>query len=196
MINFRYYKGTGTSYETIELDLHIGGKYITTVSVDVILLTGGIRTFPCGNGDDYRFNDEMYIELLKFLKEERKKITDSYPVKTFEGWHESGLHDYDDYCFPGDKVDNETVEYFINCLPPTTYKSGYVQIGDPYSCEQDENGELRYTYSTFSIINSEKDSEGNPLWLYNGICFENGTVNVINDISRIDSLLEKAIKTA
>lgn len=93
--------------------------------------------------------------------------------KPLKGWHEfserTGKHNYYDYAKPGDRVDEETYNYFLNILPPATMKQGYFQVGEPYSHEIDENGRCRATWATFI-------QEGDTYY-YLGHCFAGETVH-------------------
>lgn len=121
MAEYTYHRGSQNSREAVEFDITRRGQYITTCVVDVDLLICGIKAFPCGNGDDVKLTPEQQLAILETVQQERKRITDSYPVKTYEGWHESGLPTFEDYCFPGDTVDEAMVEYFVNSVPPRSY---------------------------------------------------------------------------
>lgn len=84
--NMVYYRGGKGNPENISIDIMTSrGGYITTCAINVQLLTAGVRTFPCGNGDDYRLSPELYLEALEYLQEQRRLIKDRYPVKTYEG---------------------------------------------------------------------------------------------------------------
>ncbi len=73
-------------------------------------------------------------------------------VKTFDGWHKyaekTGKHSYEDYAQPGDKIDRETYDYFMNCLPPATMGYGYFQMGEEHDYRE-VDGKMRATYMTF-----------------------------------------------
>ena len=73
-------------------------------------------------------------------------------VKTFDGWHKyaekTGKHNYEDYAQPGDKIDRETYDYFLNCLPPATMGYGYFQMGEEHDYRE-VDGKMRATYMTF-----------------------------------------------
>ena len=45
-------------------------------------------------------------------------------------WSAAG--DFEKAAKPGDLVDEEIVEEFVNCLPPTTLRGDLVQAGEPY----------------------------------------------------------------
>lgn len=54
-------------------------------------------------------------------------------LKTIEGWHKSGCNSWDEYCKPGDMVDQGVADYFLGILPPRTMTRNYFQVGEPYS---------------------------------------------------------------
>ena len=87
--------------------------------------------------------------------------------KTFDGWHKfaerTGKANYHEYAKPGDIVDRETYNYFLEILPPVTMERGYFQVGEPYSTEQAENGIWKETWATFA-----KDGDK---YYYLGHCF-------------------------
>jgi len=87
-------------------------------------------------------------------------MKNSEKIKTYKEW-EGSLYDY---LKVGDIVDDEMVDYFINVLPPVTFKSYLVQMGEPYS---HVNGKA--TYSTLY-----KSTEG---WTYMGNCHRGETVS-------------------
>lgn len=179
----RYYRATPINNEVIELDLKKGGSYYTTCVVNTQLLTAGITTYPCGNGDDYRVDR---LELLHYLREERRRLAGKHPVKTFAGWEHTGL-DFEYYCSPGDKVDDELVEYFANIVPPVIYSSKYVQAGEPQDCvpvSKDKPTECQNTYATFAWNGSS--------WVYLGECFKGGREHRSNIAgTRLDEIIRK-----
>lgn len=177
MDNLKYYRGSQDSFEAVEFDVTKdgGSLYVTTCVINVCLLLAGVTAFPCGNGDDIKLTPEQRLELLEFLLAERKKITGPETVKSLDGWHKSGLHSWEEYCKPGELVMEDIVDQFVNSVPPTTLRSGYVQAGEAYDCQPDGDGVWRDTYTTFTYHG--KDGAGRSLWLYNGHCFKNGTDN-------------------
>ena len=51
-------------------------------------------------------------------------------VKTMAGWEEFAIshpakNNWDDYCHPGDSIDQEAYDYFLNILPPITLHDSY-----------------------------------------------------------------------
>lgn len=175
--NLKYYRGGRDRFEMVEFDVIKGGEYLTTCVVNVQMLLAGVKVFPCGNGDDLGLIPETCLEVLEFLKDERRKITDGEDIKSLDGWHKSGLHSWEDYCRPGELVTEDIVDHFVNSVPPTTLRSGYVQAGEAYDCQPDGDGIWRDTYTTFTYHG--KDGAGRSLWLHNGCCFKNGTDNKV-----------------
>ena len=54
----------------------------------------------------------------------------------------SAVGDFEKAAKPGDLVDEEIVEEFVNCLPPTTLRGDLVQAGEPYSHQYDPEADL------------------------------------------------------
>lgn len=189
MTRYRYIRGSRDSYEAVEFDITRRGRYITTCVVNVYLLLCGVKAFPCGNGDDEKLTAQQQLEILELVQEERKKITASYPVKTYKGWHESGLPTFEDYCFPGDTVDEAMVEYFVNVVPPVLALSFCTQAGEPFSHEGDERGAYRPTYTTFHDL-------GGGRWQFDGYCFYKENTNRYVRKSRLEERIEEARREA
>lgn len=190
MTQYRYIRGSRDSRETVEFDLHRRGRYVTTVVVDVDMLICGIKTFPCSNGNSFKLTRELRMEVLEHVKRERKTITDRYPVKTRKGWEESGLRAFEDYCFPGDKVDEEMVEYFVDSVPPTLLRSSCTQAGEAHNDELDERtGKHRDTYTTFHKV-------GKGQWAFDGYCFYGENINRCSRKSRLEERLNETRKEA
>lgn len=76
-------------------------------------------------------------------------------MKTYRDWQNGSLSDYLQF---GDEVDEEMMDYFLNTLPPVTWTSTLVQMGEPYS-----HVAGRATYATLR-------REGGR-WYYAGHCF-------------------------
>lgn len=87
---------------------------------------------------------------------ERKHIT-------MQLWEKAGS--FDKIASPGDTVDEEIVELFMNCIPPLYYQSDYRQCGEPVKhCRLPENDSLYApTYMTFKRIDG--------VWVFVGDCF-------------------------
>lgn len=83
-------------------------------------------------------------------------------IVTMDDWRRAG--DFERAARPGDQVEEEIVEDFLNVLPPATNSATLVQCGEPVShCYDPDTGHWRPTYTTFS----QRDG----LWYYCGNCF-------------------------
>ena len=186
-MKYTYYKGGATSHETVEFKIKDEMYGVTTCVVNVRLLMDGVKTFPCGSGADHKVPPQQRLEILEVVAEERKRYTE-VDVKTAQGWRQSGIENFGDYCRPGDLVDEEIVEHFVNCVPPHLMRSTCTQAGEEYSCERDpETGRYRPTYTTFH-------REGENLWRYDGECFHGENVNRVKQTSQLMKALEEARK--
>ena len=169
MAPYKYLRGSRDSREIVEFDISKCGRYITTCVVDVSLLLCGILSFPCGNGDDVTLNGQQQLDILELVQVEREKITSGIEVKTMESWYGSGLN-FDEYCFPGDTVGEDIVDYFVNVVPPVTLRYDCVQAGEEHSSEPDDSGKCRATYTTFHRT-------GDGRCRFDGYCFEGENQN-------------------
>lgn len=164
-MNYRYYRGSEHSRETVEFDTKE-----TTCVVNIDLLICGIKSFPCGNGDDIRLTTQERYDILKFVEAERNKFIHKAGAKSMEDWENSGLGSFDEYFFPGDTVTEDVYLNFLNILPPAVNRGGLLQVGEAAAFETDpETGKQRSTYTTFANVNGE--------WWYAGECFIGETVN-------------------
>lgn len=115
-------------------------------------------------------------------------------IRTIAGWTEFAKKNndgnWDKYCKPGDLVDEEIYEYFLNVMPPRGMGRGYLQVGEPHSSAFDpEFGKWRPTYGTFQKI--QKD-----VWMYLGNCFPNGEWEPETfDFDGIRDFLKKTYRT-
>ena len=189
MTQYKYLRGSRDSREAVEFDITRRDQYITTCVVDVDLLLCGIKGFPCGNGDDEKLTPEQRLAIVELVQAKRKKITDRYPVKTYEGWQESGLRTFEEYCAPGDMVDGEFVTHFVNDLPSVHMCSTCTQAGGEFSFEGDEHGRYKPTYITFHRIDA-----GGSLWRFDGYCFYGENKNRCLRPSRLEEYILKARK--
>lgn len=94
-------------------------------------------------------------------------------------WHtgstdkvKSDCGSWDEYCKPGEVVDEGVADYFLNILPPRTMKMGYFQVGEPHSTAVNPKTK-RYseTYATFLKV-------GKGMWEYRGRCFAGENMDV------------------
>ena len=182
--NLRYYRGGEHRRETVEVDIiNQNEKPNTSCTINENLFLCKIWAYPCQDGSDIEFTPAERLEILKFIQAERKKITDNYPIKTRQAWHDSGLSQFEDFCLPGDEVDGEMVEHFINAIPPIKMSSQCVQEGESHSTEFDNNvGRYRNTYATFHRIGGGK-------WIFDGYCFYGENTNRDTHPSRIEQLI-------
>lgn len=79
-------------------------------------------------------------------------------IKTMQEWKklseetENQISWYD-FAKPGDLVDKEIFNHFLNVIPPKKYGAGYLQVGEPYSREFNKNtGKMADTYMTFEQV--------------------------------------------
>lgn len=79
-------------------------------------------------------------------------------MKTYEDWKGSLC----EYLQVGDQVDEGIYNHFVNALPPATFWSTLVQMGEPYS---HVNGK-----ATFATLAKE-----NGVWTYKGHCHRGET---------------------
>lgn len=88
-------------------------------------------------------------------------------LKTLKDWKEEK---WDDFCKPGDLVDEDIYWHFLNILPPRSMRSGYLQVGEPNDSRLNpKTGRYASTYMTFVKV-----KEG--AWRYCGNCFAGETI--------------------
>lgn len=63
-------------------------------------------------------------------------------MKTYKQWTEARVS-FTEFAAIGDEVDEEIAEYFIETLPPVTWNSEMIQMGEPYD-HNGKNGRARY----------------------------------------------------
>ena len=187
-----YHKGNSRGREE-----RVEVEYITEYDsdwfhVNVRNLCGGFNQYKTEHGLMVKLPIETQLEILRLAKQEREKIRAHYPIKTYAGWSESGIDNFDDYCKPGDEVDAEMADYFLNVVPPSghgaytfqNHRVYLIQCGEPYDDVRDENGHYRSTFITFE----RRDGK----WFYSGMCYAGETVNRSPSprrIGRIDSAI-------
>lgn len=102
-------------------------------------------------------------------------------LKTIEGWQNSDCNSWGEYCKPGDLVDEGVVNYFLDIVPPLIIRTGYFQVGEPYSSAVNpKTMKSCETYATFLYI-------ARGIWEYRGCCFQNELTD-IERYKRYDSL--------
>ena len=79
--NLKYYKGSRAMQEAVEGEIHKHGQYYTTCVIGVYSLTSGIKSFPCGIGDDYELKGEELVQVLEFIQKQSPPATRSRPTR-------------------------------------------------------------------------------------------------------------------
>lgn len=97
-------------------------------------------------------------------------------IKSIKGWnqfaeeHSGENTSWDAYCKPGDLVDEEVYDYFLNILPPRTLTRTMLQVGEPHSTAMNPaTGKYQSTYATFTTY--EKTEDYGMVYRYCGNCF-------------------------
>lgn len=85
---------------------------------------------------------------------------------SMEDWRRVG--DFEKVARPGDEVELDVVQAFIDAVPPIILKAELIQAGEPYSCELDPD--TGYWHDTFTTFKRESGH-----WIYCGHCFRNKT---------------------
>ena len=96
-------------------------------------------------------------------------------LKTIEGWHKSGCNSWDEYCKPGDMVDQGVADYFLDILPPRTktmkncdtyatcevgYPSQKEELLMPYIEDPTEPTKAVYPYVPVEVIEQVIEKHG------------------------------------
>lgn len=111
------------------------------------------------------------------LQKEFPKLSETDSIKTLKGWEESGKN-WDDFCKPGELVDEDVYWYFLNILPPRNMGAGYLQVGEPYDSRLNpKTGKYMATYSTFVKV-------GDKVWKYCGNCFPGESADIESEDKR------------
>lgn len=186
MSKYRYIKGTENNREMVEFEgLSEPLRQAVTMHIDVDLLLCGINKAQYGNGCSVELEPRQRYDILKLVQEEREKIITATSPKSQQSWHDSGLGQFGEYFRVGDEVTEELVDYFMDLLPPAYMGYGMLQVGEPYSHENDpDTGKWRATYTTFV------KSEGK--WRYVGECFYKQEINRVKNHDRVAKALAEA----
>jgi len=129
--NYNYIRGSQSGAENVEFEIRLHGDYITTCVVNVSRLLDGVKTHPCGNGDDYHLNKSTVTKVLKTIRNGRSEIKYSGILKTFDAWNGSELS-LSDFLAVDDMVDDTLVEEQRDCVPPHCLTRRYLQVGEPF----------------------------------------------------------------
>lgn len=93
-------------------------------------------------------------------------------IKTYKEWMNSDCKTLTDYLNPGDIVDNEMFEHFLNILFPLVWTSNFLQVSEPCDYLKGQN-----TYTTFA--------KENGYWVYKGECHKNKSENIMRNYSKL-----------
>lgn len=132
----------------------------------------------CAEADALRENEPTAITTIRNLEAaayevfslcnevENEEFNEGAAGVTFNGRPIISAEDFRyETAKPGDYVDEEVVDYAINCLPPACMRSDCTQLGEPYSHREDpDTGAWRATYATFKNV-------APMIWQFCGYCF-------------------------
>ena len=183
-VTYWYYKGSEDFREEVTFEVPDDLYGTTTCCVNIASLLFGVTTFPCGSGADYRLSKQEQLEILETVERGRKPYTEA-KVKTLDGWRASGISSFQDYCRPGDIVDETIVEYFVDSVPPHLTRASCTQAGESYSLEKDpKTGKYRNTWTTFH-------REEGSLWRFDGACFTGENVHRAGEMSKLENAINR-----
>ena len=139
------------------------GAVTTYLDLPVLFLEANAVYLHLDDGSDIFLSNTQMLLIANEVERLRAEAAGT-GLKTLEKWFESGLPTAEDYLEPGDEVDADLIDYFLNVLPPRTNRAGLLQVGGEISTAKDANGRWRPTYLTFK-------RQGGT-WRYAGRCFE------------------------
>lgn len=159
------------------------GAVTTYLDLPVLFLEANAVYLHLDDGSDIFLSNTQMLLIANEVERLRAEAAGT-GLKTLEKWFESGLPTAEDYLEPGDEVDEDLIDYFLNVLPPRTNRAGLLQVGGEISTAKDANGRWRPTYLTFK-------RQGGT-WRYAGRCFECSAELV----QKYQSSLERMMLTA
>ena len=68
-------------------------------------------------------------------------------MKTFRNWTATAMS-LTSFLKPGDEVDQEMADYFINAVPPKTMTTDLIQLGEPHDHFRDQDRKYRPVFAT------------------------------------------------
>lgn len=117
--------------------------------------------------------DEYIYAVFDTYEDAKEYYNNMIKPKTMDDWHNSKENYFESFFKAGDIVSQDVVDYFVNSLPPVTFREHFVQAGEPYSHRVDpEDKKFKATYTTF-----EKGAEN---WIYKGNCFKDKNYDMTN----------------
>ena len=124
------------------------GAVTTYLDLPVLFLEANAVYLHLDDGSDIFLSNTQMLLIANEVERLRAEAAGT-GLKTLEKWFESGLPTAEDYLEPGDEVDADLIDYFLNVLPPRTNRAGLLQVGGEISTAKDANGHWRPTYLTF-----------------------------------------------
>ncbi len=182
--SYHYEKGSAEKQEIICFKPEREGFECTACKVYVPLLLSGVCVYPTEGGGHIILTQEERLKLLKQLRNERQKILASYPVKDLKAFLDCGLPSFEDFCRPGDKIDESIVRYFTDNMPLVLSLSYCTQCGEPHSYEDSGRSGIRPTYTTFHKVEGRQ-------WEFDGYCFYQENYNRAKTGNRLDEEIRK-----
>lgn len=178
-----YHRGGRAARERICIPVvDRGGAVTTYLDLPVTLLEAGVAYLRLDDGCDVFLSDTQMAIFSNEVERKRAEAAGTGP-KTLGKWFESGLPTAEDYLEPGDEVDEDLIDYFLDVLPPRTNRAGLLQAGGEISTAKDIDGCWLPTYLTFK-------RQGGT-WRYAGRCFAGSA----EPVQKYQSSLERMMLT-
>lgn len=117
------------------------------------------------------FDEELFIEEVEYEGVPLSECKIYNGKEVIDKEHYFGL----DACEIGSYFTDDMVSEFMDLLPPVCLRSDCSQIGEPKGERLDNNGNVKFTYSTFKKIT-------NDIWEYCGDCFVGENTRYGNEI--------------
>lgn len=118
------------------------GAVTTYLDLPVLFLEANAVYLHLDDGSDIFLSNTQMLLIANEVERLRAEAAGT-GLKTLEKWFESGLPTAEDYLEPGDEVDADLIDYFLNVLPPRTNRAGLLQVGGEISTAKDANGRWR-----------------------------------------------------
>ena len=115
------------------------GAVTTYLDLPVLFLEANAVYLHLDDGSDIFLSNTQMLLIANEVERLRAEAAGT-GLKTLEKWFESGLPTAEDYLEPGDEVDADLIDYFLNVLPPRTNRAGLLQVGGEISTAKDANG--------------------------------------------------------
>lgn len=112
------------------------GAVTTYLDLPVLFLEANAVYLHLDDGSDIFLSNTQMLLIANEVERLRAEAAGT-GLKTLEKWFESGLPTAEDYLEPGDEVDADLIDYFLNVLPPRTNRAGLLQVGGEISTATD-----------------------------------------------------------